>query len=339
MAVLPNVNPTFADLQKMLDPNGQVGAIAEVLNTTNEGMDEMTVMEGNLTTGHRHMIRTGLPEVTWGQLYKGVKPSRGTTVQATDTVGFLESLSEVDARLLDLAPDRMAFRFAEDRPHLEAMSQEMWKTVFYGTAAEADKFIGLTPRFNDLTADNADNIILGGSADNTADKGSIWLIAWSPRSVFGIIPKGSKAGLQQVDEGLDWAFDAAGGRYKVALTYFRWDLGLAVPDWRYVVRIPNIRLSEVTKDAATGPDLAALMVEAMERLPSDAWSNMRVAFYMPRPLVFRLRTQLIAATKNSTLKLEQVGGAGEVSVKRKLFFDGVPVNRMDTLTFTEARLS
>lgn len=339
MPALPNVNPTLMDLTKQLDPDGSVATIAEVLNETNEALDEIVWQEGNLTTGHRHTVRTGLPDVTWGRLYRGVQPSRGTNVQVTDNTGWMESLSEVDTRLVKLASDPLKFRYNEDRPHIEAMGQEMVRTMFRGDLSTPEKFLGLDVRFNDPDAANGDNIIDGGSSDGTADKTSIWLVAWSDRSVFGIVPKGSKAGLVQSDEGEDWVTDADGGRYKILRTHFEWYGGIAVPDWRYIVRAPNIRLSELKADAATGPDLPFLLHDMIERLPADAWSGMRVAFYMNRRLPTFIRKQIASQTSSSTLAMAEVGAVGALSPKRKLFFDGIPINRVDQLGFDEPLVS
>lgn len=339
MAALPTVNPTYIDLVKMMAPDGTIDNIAEVLQNTYEGMDEMVMAEGNQTQGHQYTVRTGLPDVAWGRLYKGVQPSKGDSAQVTESSGFLESLSEVDKRLVKMAADPMKFRFNMDRPHIQAMTDEMYTTVFNGDFADVDKFVGLAPRFNDPSAANGANIINGGSSDGTADKTSIWIIGWGENSVFGFVPKGSQAGLEYEDAGEDWVTDANGGRYKIYRSYWKWSMGLAMPDWRYVVRIPNIRASELTDTGATGPNIPNLLFDGLERLPSDAFSTTRVAIYANRKVIATAKKQLTAATKGSTLQLRQVGPAGELSAKRKLFFDDIPVNRSDILGFTEPLIS
>lgn len=330
MATLTATNPTFIDLVKTMAPDGSIMDVAEVLNETNEILDDMSFMEGNLTTGHRHNVRTGLPSVTWGQLYKGVQASKGNTVQVTDQTGFLESMSEPDARLVDMASDPMMFRAIEDRSHIEAMSQEFANTLFKGTAADADKFIGFESRYNDSTADNGENILNGGAT--SGDVYSIWLVYWSPMTCFGIVPKNSTAGLQQQDYGKVWLENGDGnnGRMQVYRTYFRMDGGLCLKDWRYVVRIANLKPSEITNDAATGPNLPNLMKEAIERVPSQTG---RPAFYMNRTIRQKLRVQMSSAISSSTLTMEDVGG---ISPRKKLHFDGIPVNRVDALATAES---
>lgn len=62
----------------------------------------MPFVEGNLPTGHKTTIRSGLPSATWRLLNYGVQPSKSTTVQVTDSVGMLETYAEVDKSLADL---------------------------------------------------------------------------------------------------------------------------------------------------------------------------------------------------------------------------------------------
>ena len=54
-------------------------AIIELLSQTNEILDDMLVVEGNLPTGHQTTIRTGLPQATWRLLNQGVQPGKSTT--------------------------------------------------------------------------------------------------------------------------------------------------------------------------------------------------------------------------------------------------------------------
>jgi hypothetical protein len=289
----------------------------------------MSWVEGNLPTGHRTTVRTGIPEPTWRKLYGGVQPTKSTTAQITDNTGMLEAYAEVDKALADLNGNTAEFRLSESKPHVEGMSQEMARTLFYGNEGTLpESFTGLTPRFNSTTAANGDNIILGGG--NSTDNRSIWLVGWGPNTVHGIIPKGSKAGLQMEDKGqvtIENA-DGAGGRMEAYRTHFRWDAGLTVRDWRYIVRIPNIDVSSLTKDAQTGADLPDLMFQALERIHS--LEGVTPVFYASRGIWTFLRRQLAANVKQSTLTVEQVGGVVKTA------FNGIPLVRSDVLNVDEA---
>lgn len=332
MSVLGTNNPTLADLAKVTDPDGSIADVVEILNETNEILMDMTWLEGNLTTGHRTSIRSGLPTPTWRKLYGGVQPTKSRAVQVTDNTGMMEDYAEVDAALVNMAGDPAAFRLQEDRPHIEGMNQELSSTLFYGDEATApEEFTGLAPRFNDLSAENGDNIINGGGTGS--DNASIWLICWGPNTCHGIIPKGSRAGLQQRDLGEVTIEDqdGQGGRMQAFRTHYRWDVGITVRDWRYVVRIANIDRSDLTADASTGADLNDLMHRAWTELPNPQLG--RCAWYMDKQILGFLRRQTANAVQNSTLTTEMVGGTMQTS------WGGIPIRRCDALRTNEAQVT
>ena len=327
MALLPVSNPTMADVAKRLDPDGKIDTIVELLESTNEVLTDLTVMEGNLPTGHRTTVRTGLPEATFRRMYGGVQPGRSTTAQITDNCGMLEAYAEIDKALADLNGNEAAFRLSEDSAHIEGMSQKMATTLFYGNeGVTPEAFTGLTPRFNSLSAQNADNIInaAGAGADNT----SIWLCVWGPNTGHGIYPKGSQAGLKMEDKGQITVenVDGAGGRMEAYRTHYRWDMGLSVRDWRYFVRIANIDVSDLNTIANT-KNLINWMVMAAERIPS--FGKGRAAFYVNRTIREKLRLGILERVA-SNLSWETVSG------KRVMTFDDIPVRRTDALINAEA---
>jgi len=332
MATLSVTNPTLSDLAKVTDPDGGIADVVEILNSTNEILTDMSWMEGNLTTGHRSSIRSGLPTPTWRKLYGGVQPTKSRAVQVTDNTGMMEDYAEVDAALVGMAGDPAAFRLQEDRPHIEGMNQEFASTLFYGDESTApEEFTGLAPRYNSLSAENGDNIINGGGSGS--DNASIWLICWSPQTVHGIIPKGSKAGIQQRDLGEVTIEDADGsnGRMQAFRTHYRWDVGLTVRDWRYAVRVANIDRSALVVTAATGADLNDLMHQAWTELPST--SAGRCSWYMDKSILSMLRRQTANAVSSSTLSVDMVGGTMQTS------WGGIPVRRCDALRPDEATIS
>lgn len=339
MAVLNANNPTLLDLAQMRAPDGKIADIVEILNETNPILTDMSWVEGNLPTGNKTSVRTGIPGATWRKMYGGVQPNKSTVATVTDNTGQLEAYAEVDKALADLSGDVATFRMQEDRPHIEGMNQELVDTLFYGNeGTEPEAFTGFSPRYNSLSAENADNIIVGGGSG--ADNASIWLVVWGPNTVHGIIPKGSTAGLHVEDKGQVTIEDASDGsntgRMEAYRTHYKWDAGLTVRDWRYIVRIPNIDKSDLsvvyTAGAfASGAHLANLMFEAMYRIPNLAMG--RPVFYMSRDILTTLRQQLAAAVQGSTLTVENVGGVFTES------FHGIPIRRTDALAANEALVS
>jgi len=223
-----------------------------------------------------------------------------------------------------------SWRLSEDRAFIEGLNQTMAQTLFYGDSSlDPEKFMGLTPRYSSLSAENGMNIIPGAGAG--LDNASIWLIVWGPNTAHSIFPKGSAAGLQSRDLGEQTLVDAAGGRYQGYRTHYKWDLGFTLRDWRYAARICNIDVSDLTKNAASGADLIDLMTQAIEVIPNLGMG--RPVFYMPRKIRSFLRRQITNKVAASTLTMETVSGKQVVS------FDGIPCRRTDGLLLTEALVS
>ncbi len=334
MSTLVSRNPTLLDLAKAQEPGGKIASIVEILNETNEILADMTWQEGNLTTGHRTTMRAGLPAPTWRKLYGGVQPTKGTNVQVDDACGMLEAYAEIDKALADLNGNGPEYRLTEDRSHIEGINQELAETIFYGNEDTAPaEFTGLAPRFNSLSAENADNILDG--AGTGTDNRSIWLIVWGPNTAHGIIPKGSVAGLQHQDLGEVTLEDASSGsntgRMQAYRSHYKFEAGLTIRDWRYIVRIANIDFSALTADAASGADLSDLMFQAQELVPNLSMG--RAVFYMARGVRTFLRRQTSNAVSGSTLTYRDVGGI------KIMDFHGTPVRRVDALAVDEAQIT
>jgi hypothetical protein len=337
MGTLSTTNPTLADVAARMTADGKIDPqIVEMLNETNEVLDDMTVIEANGFTEHKTTVRSGLPAGTWRKLNYGVQPEKSRTVPVKDSMGMLETYAEVDKALADLNGNSAAWRLSEDRAFVEGMNQTMATTLFYGdSSADPEKFMGLAPRYNSLSAENAMNIVDAGGTGS--DNASIWLIVWGPNTCHTIFPKGSAAGLQSRDLGEHTLTDAAGGRYQGYRTHYKWDIGAVLRDWRYVVRIANIDVSNLNQfsktgagDTNTSADIIDLMTQALELVPNIGMG--RPAFYMPRKIRSFLRRQITNKVAGSTLTMEEVSG------KKVVTFDGVPCRRTDALLLTEARV-
>jgi hypothetical protein len=330
MTTLAITHPTLLDVSKRLDPNGKIDSIVELMAAQNPILEDMTFIEGNLATGHKTTVRTGLPTPTWRKLYGGVQPGKSTTAQVTDSCGMLEAYAEVDKALADLNGNSAAFRLSEDAAHIEGMAQEHASTLFYGNeGSEPEAFTGLAPRYNSLSAQNADNIIDAFSGSG-GDLTSIWLCVWGPQTGFGIYPKGSQGGLQMQDKGQVTIenIDGAGGRMEGYRTHYRMDSGLTIRDWRYFVRIANIDVSELGTLANT-KNIITWMIQAAERIPQ--LGKGRACFYMNRSIREKLRLGILEKV-SSNLNWESVAG------KRVMTFDDIPVRRTDALISTETRV-
>lgn len=328
MATLDTRYPTLATFAQRMGQDGKIiQDTVEILSETNEILEDMVFVEANGVTDHSTTVRSGLPQVAWKRLYKGVQPSRSEVTKVKDSMGILIARALVDEELLNLNNNSAGWLASEEKPFVEAMSQEMAHTIWYEDGIKnPERFMGLSPRYSDKKAENGRNILDAGGKGNT--NASIWLIVWGQNTCHGIYPKGSKAGLEKTDMGITTVSDDEGGRYEAHETKHRWAAGLSLRDWRFVVRIANIDVTQLKKDMSTGANLPDLMADALELVPN---LNGRAAFYMNRELRRILRGQ-INHTAKYTISQEQVGG------KRVTKFgdgDGVPVRVSDALRSDE----
>lgn len=338
MALLPTGYPTLADWAKRLDPDGTVSDVAEMLSQTNEILEDAYWKEGNLPTGHRVSIRTGLPQVFYRMINQGVPTSKSTTAQIDEACGILEARSHIDTLLARLNGNEAAFRLSEDQAFIEAMNQTMAGAMFYGNpGADPRMFSGLNVRYSSLTAGNGTNIIdAGGTGTNNT---SVWLVVWGDNTVFCTFPKGTKAGLNHQDLGEESVPDANGNFFQALRSLYQWQNGLVVKDWRYVVRIANISTSDLlgqsgSQAAAAATSLINLMIRAMDRPPNLSMG--RPVFYANRTVYSMLR---IAALNKSSNALSIESATGQFGNAYKMTnFLGIPLRKVDQILNTESRI-
>ncbi len=332
MSTMGDSNPTLADLAKRLDPKGKIDRIVEILSTEEEVLDDMVVIEGNLPTGHRATLRSSLPEPTWRRLNKGVPTTKSNTTQVTASCGMLEDYGEVDKAIADLNGNSADWRLSEDKGKIMAFTKKLSGAIFYGNSNVYPEMpMGLGPMFATSSSDVDDSgshiLKAGGSGD---DNTSIWLVCWGSDTVHGFYPKGSKIGIQMSDKGQVTLSDGEGGQYEGYRTHYKWDIGLMVRDWRYIVRIANIDVSSLTKDASAGADLIDLMIQASELIPTLRAG--RPAWYCNRTISSFLRRQILNKD-NVLLDISEIAG------KRVTTFDQIPVRRVDAILNTESLVS
>lgn len=333
MAILTDMNPTLLDIARRTDPNGKVASIVELMSAQNPILQDMAMVECNNGMTHRTTIRTGLPQGTWRKLYQGVQPEKSTTRQVDDVCGMLETYSEIDKALADMAPDKAAFMLTESSAFLEGLNQTMANAVFYGdTTVTPERFMGLSARYNAIGTDrekSSFNVIDGGGtgSDNT----SLWLVYWGAQTVCGLYPRGSKVGLQHRDLGEVTALDAAGGKYQAYRGHYKWDLGLSVRDWRYAVRIANVDVNALEGLTVGGAaaDLLTLLVKATHCIPASK---------LGRPVIYCNEAVGTALDLQALKKTNMMLTYTEVDGMPKTRFRGIPIKICDAILNTEAKV-
>ena len=341
MAVLTSTWPTLIDVSRSMAPDGSVAQVAEVLQTYNDILDDIPWYEGNLPTGHQTSVRTALPTPSFRLLNQGIQPAKTTRGQIVDPCAILEGRSHIDVDLAMLNGNTAAFRKSEDEGFIQGFNKTFTDTLIYGdVSTDPEQFNGFDTRYYSLSgeATSGQCITAGGGTTNST---SIWLVGWGPNKVFCTYPKGSKAGLQFEDQGIQMVqTDTAGSTMRAYVSWFQWKAGLVVADYRYVVRICNIDTTALltASDATdTSANILKLMARAIGKLPP--MSGVRPVFYMNQTVLSMLAIKMLDKG-NVWLSLDQMkntpiarSGSGVLS------FLGVPCRRCDSILNSEAVLS
>ena len=338
MATIGNDVITLTDWAKRNDPKGKTPMIVEILSQSNMALEDMPFKEGNLPTGEQVTIRTGLPDSYYRQINQGVPKSKSTTAQVVENAAMLEARSEVDVKVAKLNGNLSTFRLTESKAFVESMAQTQATTLMYGTASNPEEYVGFMPRYSDTSAANGENILLAGGA--ASDNTSILLVGWGSDTVFGVYPKGSKAGMDHQDLGEIDAFDDNNNRFRAYADLYTWDNGLVVKDWRNVVRIANVKVADLIAQSGTQAPSAAtaiikLMARAQDRLPNI--SSVKDCFYVNRTVASHLR--LAALDKSSAAVTIEPAINQFGNNIHQLTFLGTPVKIMDVILNTEATVS
>ena len=324
MGALNTTNPTYLDVAKRLDPDGNISAIVEIVSQENAVMQDAVAIEGNLPTGNRSTQRTGLPAATWRLLNQGVPNGKSTTVQVDDQCGMLEAYAEVDLKLAQMSNNQAQFVASEDAAFLESMSQTMEDTFFNGnTTVNPERFLGMAARY-DKVGTGADRTVLSYNVlEEAADaNSSVYLVNWSPRTTFLIYPKGSMGGFKRTFLGQQPLSDAT-GQYEGLRTHYSWDVGLCVRDWR-----ANVRM-QVKNHASTG-SVEETLITGINR--QRGASGGRNVMYMSPEVHTNLEIRAMTKTNVNLTITETPFGA------KLLSFRGIPIRKTDAIGVSESNL-
>lgn len=346
---MANVFPSIVDWARRADPDGTIADIAEMLAQCNEILKDMIWQEGNLPLGHKITLRTALPQGTWRGANQGVSSTKSLTTQVQFGIGELVAYSIVDKSVAELGGEVDKYRLSEDMSFIEGLSQQVASALMYSNeATNPQQFTGFMPNYNTITATNAKSAVnvidCGGTGSSNA---SILLVGWGDNTTYGIFPKGSPAGLQYQNKGdVNPAYDANNNRFEAYTSYFKWQLGLAIKNWQYNVRLANIDTTTAGILGTSAPDLFAFLSQAVVKLPTASRRTSGItevdapnepspgiapALYMNRTIRAALDVQAIRDRNVLISSKEYAGQPTEM-------FRDIPIRVVDAMTNSEARV-
>jgi hypothetical protein len=330
---------TLADLAQTFG-NGQeaIRILVNYMSQQTALAEDIMWRPTNKDTDYIFRVENALPAVSFRSINEGVFPTRGSATNITETCSLLESTFVIDKELMEISPDKEIYRLEQAQGHLEAFTQKFAEEVWYGNrAGDARGLQGLSERYSNMAGPAAEQIIDAGGTGT--DNASIWIVSHGDRSFHGIYPKNTRAGFEHVagqKQDISDKFDASTGQtstYEGYLDRFKWRFGIALIDWRQVVRIANIDVSALATAGTasdTSADLLLLMTRAANRLNNI--STGKISIYMNRTVKEAWEVQLL---KKQNLALTFDSATGKIVTG----FHGWPIKVDDMLLNAEERVA
>lgn len=320
---------TLYDMAARLGKDGKEAdqRVVELQAQTNDIWTVLPFKPCNDGTKEKIMLRNDLPDVAWRMLNSGSMPDKSAVKQASYTTGGLEALAEIDERMLAINRNSNVWRLSENTAHQEAMSQKMCQTIFYGDEKiNPAGFTGFSAHYYSKANQDAlyaDQIIdAGGTAEDKLT--SLWIMTFGMDTVYGIHPETIPTGYRYKDNGRIQMMDAAGGKFWGYQSQYNWDMGIAIRDPRYIVRLANIDLTQTSSTTFIDSLITAFnQIHNPDHGRTVILCNRKVETYL---------AILAAKKENVNLRIDEFGG------KKITHFWTAPILRNDAILTTEERL-
>lgn len=344
MATLTPGVYTYSEWGLRHNLDGKIAPLVNLLSQDNGMLVDMMAKECQSGNAYEFVQVVKLPTISTRSYNQGVSATLAGVAKQIQTCVEYPDLIVIDESLMQLGGQAAEMRTQETKLHTQAMSQKVASDLFYSNnTTNPTTFTGFANIYNTVTTSTsqiAKNVIDCGGTGSTNT--SLWLITWGDRQIHTIFPEGMPAGLQMIDMGRQNTYDAAGRPFLSWQHWLRWNLGIAVEDWRYAVRACNIDVTLLA--AKTGLDLISVMnamvykppvmpagVAPVQTADDPEVTIGRSCFYANRTIMGMLDLQAQNKT-NMLLTIEQWAG------KPTLTYRGIPIRCADALVNTETRV-
>lgn len=309
---------TLADYAQLAGLNDVEMDVVHTIEDTEQLFASAPLKPCNSGTVNKTQVITKYPVGQTRGYNMGVTAEKAASKIMQDDTCMTETYNEIDVEIVRQNGNSAKWRANMDSAFVKGLAHSTAERIFNASKKrDPFEFDGFNVRYSKIDGEHVFDA--AGESKLTDDEyADIYLINWGVGSVHLIFPERGVAGLQQTFESNVDARDPKGRLFKVDRSWYRWYLGLAVPDPAQVIRVANV---PVKKALAGEYDLIRALTIATEALPGDV--NPGAGIYMNRTLRTALRLQ-ITAKPNVNLTWDNVAG------KKVLNWDGVAVHRVPT---------
>lgn len=319
-----NARLTIAEVVKRMAPDGNLAAIAEVLQETNDILQDIPWRPANDYWSNKTTRRASLPNGTSRKFNQGVDPEWSETVNVTDPLEELEAHSEIDTSILDGVEDKAQARSDEDMAFVEGLGQTMAYSFLYNDSrVDPEKMTGLEPRLDTLNS-SAYNVVSCSNSSASINT-SIYVVDWGPNTVFGAYPKGTQGGLRTMDMGVQRILDAYSKAFLAYMTVFKWQCGLVVRNHRSIGRLCNVAKSGASKTFDENN-----LIILMNRMTKGKGRRI----YVNEDIMSQMQIRLKDKSNVNFTRADGLDGGGPV-----MMFNGVPIRQVDQIANNESVVS
>jgi hypothetical protein len=330
-----NARENMLTLARMTHNNDVIN-VAEVLNETNDVIQDAVVQQANDITSHVVARRTALPAPSWVKIADGWNATSGRVQQARESIGQLKARYQCPKDLMDLAPNPAKYRSQQERAYIEGMGQEFANTLVAGSTGgePPEEFDGLLARYKTLATTDSAYVNNNGASQGTgASLTSIWFIQWGPGKTYLIYPRNAEGGgIKKEDKGLVYTMSDSSGAIATYtynnkqlwayITEFEWRVGLCVEDTRTVKRLANISTNASTDSNTLNED------RIIECRNNFKYTSGTIYMYCNETIFTQL--QILAKDKSNVHWTEN-----NPFGKPQMYFLDMPVRRLDAIATTE----
>lgn len=317
-----NERATMLEIMKTKGPDGNMLTTAEVLEETNEVVQDLVWTEANKGFTHVGTVRNSDPEGEIRDWNAGTSRAASTRETVEDVIVQIERYSEPDKKLIDGLGYPEAWRASEARSITAGMGKQMVNKLFYANHAtnHAD-MTGIAPRLATI-----DSVRVWGNSGTGSDLASIYGIDWGLDTCHMVYPTGTQVGIGVTDMGEQTVLDPADStkQFQAYRTHFTMDFGLHVVMPDALLRIANIESAGATNIFDEDVLIKALNKAYMR--------GMGMVIYVNDTIYSQMEIKL---KDKANVNFNYSNAFGE----NTLTFKGRPVRMVDKLTITESAIT